>query len=514
MADTNRGKRAAKNVMSLLVYQIVTVICGFIAPVLIIRSYGSATNGLINTITQYLAYVVLLESGFGPVVKAALYRPIAEKSREEIEKILKAAEKFFRLIALIFVVYVVALVAILPASFLEDFDWLYTASLIVIIAMATFAEYFFGMTYRLFLQAEQKTYVPMLIKTFATILSTVLIVVLINMNFSIQIVKLASTVAFALAPVAQNLYVKKKYNFKHDKTIPKYEIKQRWDGLAQHIAATIHDNTDIIVLSIFVGVKEVSVYAVYMLVLKGIKNIIRAVNTGVEASFGDMMAHKEKDNLREKFSAYETTFMAIVTIVYACAIALTVPFVEVYTRGVDDVNYIRPLFAVLIVTAEFIWALRLPYASLAHTAGHFKETKPGAWLEAIINVAVSLTLVVVFDMGMVGVAIGTLAAMFVRMIDFMLHSSRFVLERPLGDGLKRILTAAVITVAICLIANLIPITKMTSYGDWFLRALIILAVSVVITVPVILVAYHKDIKILLTMTKKVLKVERRKREKR
>ena len=120
MADTDRGKRVIKNIMTLLVYQIVTVICGFIAPALIIRSYGSAANGLINTITQYLAYVVLLESGFGPVVKAALYRPNAKKSKEEIEKILKAAEKFFRIIALICVAYVAVLVAVLPASFLED----------------------------------------------------------------------------------------------------------------------------------------------------------------------------------------------------------------------------------------------------------------------------------------------------------------------------------------------------------------------------------------------------------
>ncbi len=53
---------------------------------------------------------------------------------------------------------------------------MFILSLILIMAISTFAEYYFGMTYRLYLQAEQKTYIISLIQVFTVILSTIAIV--------------------------------------------------------------------------------------------------------------------------------------------------------------------------------------------------------------------------------------------------------------------------------------------------------------------------------------------------
>ena len=104
-----RSKNAAKNIVSTLLLQIITIVCGFIVPKLIIENFGSATNGLINSITQFLAYITLLDSGFGQVVKAVLYKPLAKKDKKTIERILKTAERFFRVIAAVFVIYIIVL---------------------------------------------------------------------------------------------------------------------------------------------------------------------------------------------------------------------------------------------------------------------------------------------------------------------------------------------------------------------------------------------------------------------
>lgn len=42
--------------------QITILICGFVVPKLIITNFGSNVNGLISSITQFLAYISLLES--------------------------------------------------------------------------------------------------------------------------------------------------------------------------------------------------------------------------------------------------------------------------------------------------------------------------------------------------------------------------------------------------------------------------------------------------------------------
>ena len=62
-----RSKKAIYNIISNLMLQFVVVIYGFIVPQIIISNFGSSVNGLISSITQFLAYITLLESGFGPV---------------------------------------------------------------------------------------------------------------------------------------------------------------------------------------------------------------------------------------------------------------------------------------------------------------------------------------------------------------------------------------------------------------------------------------------------------------
>ena len=71
-----------KNIFSSLISQFITIIYGFIIPILIIKTYGSEVNGLINSITQFIAYIALLEAGIGPIVKNALYKPIVEKRKK------------------------------------------------------------------------------------------------------------------------------------------------------------------------------------------------------------------------------------------------------------------------------------------------------------------------------------------------------------------------------------------------------------------------------------------------
>ena len=104
-----RSKKAVKNIISSVFQQIITFVCGLIVPRAIIGTFGSSVNGLISSITQFLSYITLFEAGIGPVIKSALYKPIAKKDKYEIEKILKASQSFFRVISAIFIIYLIYL---------------------------------------------------------------------------------------------------------------------------------------------------------------------------------------------------------------------------------------------------------------------------------------------------------------------------------------------------------------------------------------------------------------------
>ena len=56
-----REKRLFYNTISSLVFQVTTIICGFILPRLILNAFGSEVNGLVNSITQFLGVISFLE---------------------------------------------------------------------------------------------------------------------------------------------------------------------------------------------------------------------------------------------------------------------------------------------------------------------------------------------------------------------------------------------------------------------------------------------------------------------
>lgn len=488
-----RGKKATKNIFSSLLLQIVTIICGFIVPKLIIGKYGSNVNGLIVSITQFLAYITLLEAGFGPVVKAALYKPIANKNKSEIQNILKASENFFKKIGIIFIVYIIVLIFIYPSLVNSPFDRISTILLIIVISISTFAEYFFGMTYMLFLQAEQENYIISYIQILSKIINTIMIIVLIKFNCSIIFVKLISSLIFVLKPFIQNLYVKKKFEIDLSKTDKGYEIKRKWDGLAQHIAYVIQTNTDTTVLAIFSSVSEVSVYSVYMLIINGIRNLITAFSSGIEATFGDMIAKNEKEKLKESFNLYEFLYYIIIDIICISTMVLVIPLVKIYTKGINDANYIRNSFAIIIILSEIIYSIRKPYNSLVLAAGHFKETRIGAWVEAISNIIISCILV--FKYGIIGVAIGTLISVTIRTIEIIHYTSQNILNRSDLEAYKKVLPMIVESIIIIYIFNNFIRIDVQSFFELILYSAVVVIVATVIILLINLVI-NKD------MTKK------------
>ncbi|MBO4292774.1 MAG: polysaccharide biosynthesis C-terminal domain-containing protein [Clostridia bacterium] len=475
-----RSKNAIKNVISSVSLQAITIICGFIIPKLIITNFGSEVNGLVASITQFLAYITLLESGFGPVVKSVLFKPIANKDKGTIENILKTSEKFFRKIACIFLAYILVLCIVFSTMFAGQFDAIFTLSMVVIIAISTFAEYYFGMTYKLYIYAEQKNYVLNFIQIGMVILNTIAVILLIHFGASIQIVKLASCFIFILRPIIQNLYVKKKYKINLRQAKDDYKIEQKWEGLAQHIAYVVHKNTDIVILTICGCLADISVYSVYLIVINAVKNVTRSFIGGLDATLGDMFAKGENDKLRKSFKAYEGYYLTIATIMFSATLFLITPFISLYTKGITDANYIVPEFAAIMVLAEFVWAIRQPYNDLIKVAGHFKQTRVGAWVEAISNMVISFILV--WKFGLVGVAIGTLFAMAFRTIEFMYHTSKYILNRSIWESFKRLIVIGLEVGVLALILNIIPKIEIVSYQTWALYSVAVASISAILVI--------------------------------
>ena len=202
-----RGKRLAINTICSLAQEIVSVICGFILPRLILASFGSRYNGLIASITQFLSCAILLRAGIGGVTRAALYKPLAQEDHESFCAIVNATDRYMKRIGMILAVLIFAFATIYPILVKNEFGWLFTFTLVIIIGASTFAESFFGITYLIILQADQRLWVSSVLSIICTILNTVFASILVLNHCSIHIVKMASAIVFVLYPVVMGKYV-------------------------------------------------------------------------------------------------------------------------------------------------------------------------------------------------------------------------------------------------------------------------------------------------------------------
>lgn len=500
-----RGKKAALNTAFNLLEQFVSVICGLILPRLILSTLGSQYNGLTSSITQFLSCAVLLRSGIGGATRAALYKPMAEEDHDEINAIVKATDIFMKKIGIILAGAIVLFATIYPLLVKNEFDWFFTFSLFIIIGASTFAESFFGITYLIVLQADQRLWVTSLLKCICYIANTSIGAILLLNGCSIHAVKSVSALVYVAYPIILGAYVRRKYKIDRNVKPNNKAIAQRWDAFWQQVAIFVTTNTDVMVLTAFTNMLEVSVYAVYNMVFDGLRRVLNAFSNGLEAAFGNMIAKKEAKLLRENVAIVETVIYGISSFIYTCAALLIFGFVSVYTKGVNDVNYIRPAFAYVIILASFFNGVRIPYQLVVQAAGHYKQTKKGAIVEPIINL--TLSIVLVFKYGLIGVAMGTLAATLFRTIQYSVYMSKNIVKRNPFIVVYRIVVSFLEYALTVVIIHAIKLNPPENYLAWINNAIITAVVCLIVIAICSFIFFRKDTMGILVKLRNILRKE-------
>lgn len=482
MTAEKTGK-AKLNVISTLCNQIVTTICGVMVPHILISAFGSEAYGISVSITQFLSYITLLESGIGGVARAELYGPLAKNDMDEVSSVYRAILNFFRYVAGAFLLYSIVIgLTFYDIANVTIFSRPYIFALVMVISLATLAKYMGGLANLTLIVADQKQYVNNAILIATTIANTILIVLLVHLDAGLLWVKLGSSLIFVVRPILYAVYVKKYYRLtkvKKTKTV----LKQKWTGIGQHIAYFLHTNTDIVLLTLFADVKLVAVYAVYSLVIKSVYAIAQSFSGGMEAAFGEMIANGQLEKLQGSYRRYKTLISSASGVLFSCTGILIISFVRLYTNGITDADYIQPLFALILMISEAANCIVLPCSSLPIAANHLKQTRWGAYGEALINIAVSCALISWNPL--VGVALGTLTATLFRGVFYMVYSGKNILHIPYEKIMLRFLCEIAAIGVISIVGyRLLQHAVITNYFQWFLWGAIVFAL---ISAPVLLV---------------------------
>lgn len=488
----NRTHKAKLNIFFSLIQQGIAFVCGLIVPKLMLNAFGSEAYGATSSIAAFLSYIVLLEGGIGAVTRSALYKAFSNKSSEQVSAIITETKGFYRKVAFIFLVYVMIVAFFFKQiSHNTAFGYWYSFGLVIVIAVSTFAEYFVGISYSLLLDADQMSYIVVIFRIVTMVLNTIGIIVLTSLKCDILSVKLLSSLVYAIRPLLLSIYVRRRYKLTTVHMTEKLLLNKK-SAIGQHIAWTLHNNTDITVLTLMKDLTYVAVYSVYHMIVVQLQNILSSFSSGMEAVFGSMYANKETENLKRTFGYYETLISFLSVTMFSIAAVLIVPFINIYTSGLTDADYIEPRFAIALVVASLLYNLRDPYAKLIIAAGRYKETRIAAYGEAVINVLLSLILVV--KHGLLGVAIGTVLANIYRFVYFAVYLSNHIVHRSIFLWIKRMLINSISFIVVFFLGkHIILMLSIKNYFEWVAAGTIVSLVAVLSVALIFYFTYRNDI---------------------
>lgn len=493
------SKRGKKNVIFGLTYQLLVFTFGLITPRLLIVSYGSAVNGLLSSVSQIYAYLALLEAGVGTATLQALYRTIAADDKKGTCSIMSATHHFYKKTGTVYFICVVLLSVLYPIVIETEISNWVVVSVIFLNGLSGVINYFFQGKYRILLQAEGKSYILSNISSVVYVLSNIAKILLVYYGYDVLAVQLAYFLINLLPLCYIAFYISRRYKWLDLSVKPDFAaISQKNSVIIHQLSGLIFSNTDVILLTVFSDLKTVSVYSLYASFYGTVKSVLLSFLDGIKFAMGQIF-HKSFTEYIKLHDAFELFYMALTFAAYTVLQLFMIAFLQLYTKGITDINYIDEYLVYLFSAIYLLQAARGPSALVIDFAEHFKQTKNRAILEMGINIVVSV--VGIISIGIYGVLIGTIVALLYRTNDMIIYANRRILKRSPWVTYRRWLLFFVIFILFVYFGRFI-IHNITSYPMLLMIAVPVAIVVLVVYIAVAAVSEPRVFKNLIVFIKK------------
>lgn len=480
------------NVITSLVSQAVVLILGLIIPRLVLKNYGSDTNGLTSTITQIFTYLALLEAGISQSAKNALYKPFKENNSHSISHITSLAKRTYRRISYIYLAAVIVMAVAIPFILKTDVDFWTIFVLVLFEGLTNIVSFYFISVWSTILFVDGKTYVSNLFELISKILCYTVKITLVLFSLNIALIQVGFFVVSLIKLAIYYSYFKKHYPWlKTEKISNDEKLPDRGAYIITEVAWTVFSSTDLILIGIFLSTKISSVYTVYNMVLVALVGILSALYNAVSYILGKTYV-EDIEKYKRVHDLFNSFFMAIITVFVSVTYLLLIPFVKLYTNGITDTNYIYEWLPLLFCLVPLLSWSRYPAGNLSGIAGYAKQTSVVSLIEAIINIVLSLILV--NFLGIYGVLLATVCALPLKVIYLNWLCEKKILHR---NPLKTILILCsnyLIFGLTILFSSIYGEFVINSYGALIVYGVILTLIYLVLTLLINLIVNRDIIK--------------------
>lgn len=500
----NRTQKVLRNTSTMLITYSITIFVSFLTRSVFIRQLGEEYLGLNGVFSSILSMLSISDLGMESVFAFLLYKPLARHDESQIRNLIALFRKVYSSIGLFIFVFGIAILPFLPKIIGNQGSSLTDTTLIYLIMLVNVAVSYLFTYNRTVLDADQKNYVissvTFIIGIGVNILQIVFLFVIKSMAIYVFILLLSTILTNIILskrvleeyPYLKNLPVKSNLGFQEKKVL----IQNTIGGMSNKLGTIIVFSSDNILLSIFVNLSMVGVYSNYALVINGITGLVRKVLSTITASVGNLSLESPERGL--KFFKSLNFYLTVITF-FGAPQLLTIlrPFINWWVGP----NYVLSQYTVLLIVVNFVLQIsRLPALTYIDAYGLQWVQKWKSVAESILNIVFSLVALKIFNLGLVGILLGTILSTLLFVLWYEPHIVlRYAFKVTGKQQIKQILLIFVekVWLVVPTIITWVAMHYMNSDGMVLLLRLVTVNFLILCVVFVIIFGRKREVKELL-----------------
>lgn len=463
--EESRIVKTKKNAITAIAQNLLNILLSLLTRIIFVRVLSSEYLGINGLFSNILNVLSLADLGMQTAMMYSLYKPIAEEDTDKIRSLVSFFKKIYLIIALVIFVVGIAITPFLKYIINLDSKIPHLNIYFILALVNIVISYLF--VYRITLvTADQKSYILNKYIIFFKIITFVAQIGLLLLLRNYFIYLLAAIIVNFISNIYQNKAALKLYPFLREKgKQPELDEKEKDKIIIDikslfiyKISGTIQNNTDNILISVYMGTVYVGYYSNYTIVTTAVISVITLIFASIKASVGNIIATNDTELEQKEFYYWVLEMISywIVAFSSISCVCLFQDFIKIFFGK----EYILNMEIVIAIVLNFytnfmrqtIWIFR-------ETTGIFHETRFITTVTAGLNIILSI--IGGYFYGMFGILVATVLSrmlyawwkepdiMFKKIFRksaikyYVIYIKRFIL----------CVITAIITYLICMLAN-------------------------------------------------------------
>ena len=189
-------------------------------------------------------------------------------------------------------------------------------------------------------------------------------------------------------------------------------------------------------------------------------------SSGFASSFGNLLI-ENKEKLKKSYEEYTYIYRTMAMWIYTSAAILIIPFISIYIKNDDGINYMLPLLGVLFAVSGLFRNIRIPSTTIIDATGMFnKRNIILNYFEVITNILLSL--IFAFKYGLCGILMGCAVSSIIRSLIFIYDVDKKVMKKSYLKDFGLIVLNLMLGIVLYIIFDNIVVN---GYIDWILEAI-------------------------------------------